>query len=242
MYYYILEAPQSRGARQTYQRLRDILTNLGIGGELVTASPARSPAELAQMGLNRGYTTIVAVGGDEIISEVATAVLGQAVLGIIPLEASPSATELIGTTNLKEAAESLKMRRLLSVNTVLVSPDTHLFLPARISTEKLAKLNLVIDNRLKAFSYFNQLSINRDLEIKIESIHHSEPRKILGLFKVGGEVIRSESLFHGRSLRLLTDPALPVKIGARPITTTPITLRLVPESLKVITRRGTLVL
>jgi hypothetical protein len=223
MYYYILESPNNRAVRQTYQRLRDTLTNLGIAGEMVAASPARSPEELTEMGLEKGYSTIVAVGGDYHINLVATTVMHRAVLGIIPIQATAQVTDLIGVTDLKAACESLKFRRLSSVNTILIEPDQMLFLNAEIKPEKLAKISLVVDNRARAFAYFNRAVINRDLNITIESEHITEPRKILGLFNVGGNIVRSESLFHARTLRLVT----------------PVQLRLLPESLKVITRRGT---
>ncbi len=239
MYYYILESPNNRAVRQTYQRLRDILTNLGIAGEMVAASPARLPEELTEMGLEKGYSTIVAVGGDFHINQVATTVMNRAVLGIIPINASAQVTDLIGVTDLRSAAESLKFRRLSSVNTVLIEPDQTLFLTAEIRPEKLAKVSIVVDNRARAFAYFNRVVINRDLNITIESEHVTEPRKVLGLFNVGGNIVRSESLFHAKTLRLVTDPELPLLVDGQPVTKTPVHMRLLPESLKVITRRGT---
>jgi len=240
MYYYILEPPANRATRQAYEKLRDFLTNSGISGEMVAASPARTPAELAIMGIEKGYTTMVAVGGDGHIGQVATAVLGRAVLGIIPVNASAQVTDLIGANNLKDAVESLKQRRLVSVSTVLLGQDIPIFLTGTIETPKLAKVSIVVDNRMRVFAYFNKISINRDLEVAFESEHIVEPKKILGLFKVGGETITSHSLFHGKLIRLVTDPELPFRVGGQEMAQTPLTLRLVPDSLKVITRRGKL--
>lgn len=239
MYYYILESASSRATRQTYQKLRDILTNLGIAGEMVAASPARTPEELAAMGIQKGYSTIVAVGGDHHINKVATSIMDRAVLGIVPINASKQVTELIGLTDVRTAAETLKHRRLMTVDMVYIEPDTLLFLDAEIIASKLAKISLVIDNRLRAFAYFNRATINRSLELMIESTHVTEPKKILGLFKTGGTVVRSESLFHGKSVTLRTDPELPLLVAGQPIAKAPVTMRLLPESLKVITRRGT---
>lgn len=238
MYYYILEAPANRAVRQTYQRLRDILTNLGIAGEMVAASPARTPEELTMMGIEKGYSTVVAVGGDYHINQVATTVMNRAVVGIVPINASAQVTELIGFNDIKTAAETLKYRRLTLVSTVLIEPDIPLFLDAEIIPQKLAKISLVIDNRVRAFAYFNRAVVNRSLEIQVESSHIVEPRKILGLFQVGGNVLRSESLFHARTLRLVTDPELPLLVAGKAVATSPVQLRLLPDSLKVITRRG----
>ncbi|QQG50234.1 MAG: hypothetical protein HZB70_01450 [Candidatus Berkelbacteria bacterium] len=239
MYYYILEAPANRSVRQTYQRLRDILTNLGIAGEMVAASPARTPEELAGMGIEKGYSTIVAVGGDHHINQVATNVMNRAVLGIVPINASNQVTDLVGVNDIRAAAETLKFRRLTMVSTVLIEPDLPLFLDAEILPERLAKVSLVIDNRVRAFAYFNRAVINRSLEIHLESTHVTEPKKVLGIFSVGGNIVKSESLLHGRSVRLVTDPDLPLLVAGRPVATSPLQLRLLPESLKVITRRGT---
>lgn len=239
MYYYILESPSNRAVRQTYQRLRDILTNLGIAGEMVAASPARSPEELAAMGIEKGYSTIVAVGGDFHVNQVATTVMNRAVLGIVPVNATEQVTGLVGVNDIRSAAETLKQRRLNQVNCVLMEPDIPLFLEAEILPPRLAKINLVIDNRVRAFAYFNRAAISRNLEITIESTHLTEPKKVFGLFSVGGNVIKSESLFHGRTVRIVTDPELPLLVSGKTVVTTPVQLRLLPESLKVITRRGT---
>src|SRR5579864_8081795 len=144
MYYYILEPPSSRAVRQNYQRLRDVLTHLGISGEIVAASPARTPLELAQMGMNKGYSTIVAVGGDRHINEIAMAVMGRAVLGIIPLDASPLVTKIIGVNDLFGAAEALKYRRLSIQSTVVGEPPLTIFLDTEISSSHLAKISLVL--------------------------------------------------------------------------------------------------
>jgi len=240
MYYYILESPSSRAVRQQYQRLRDILTNLGIGGEMVVSSPARLPLELTEIGIEKGYSTIVAVGGDRHVNSIAISLKNRAVLGIIPVEASAEVVELAGTGELKVACESLKQRRIVSHSLVLAEPDRFLFLDGLIIPEKLAKVSLVVDNRIKANAYFQQIRINRNLELTIESVYEQQARKLLGLFKVKSEPIRSFSLFHGRVIRILTEPDLQLVVAGEVAAQTPIQFRLLPDALKLITRRGTL--
>lgn len=240
MYYYILEPPASRAVRQTYQRLRDLLTNLGIAGEMVASSPARTAEELAVMGLERGYSTVVAVGGDAFANQIAQAIIGQSVLGVIPIGDCQRIATIIGTDNMRTAAEFLKFRRLSTFNTVVANDDQLLFLDTSIEPAKLAKVNFVIDGKLRGHAYFNKLTITRDLEIILESSHLVEPRKILGLFSVGGTIIKSESRLHGKNIRLVTEPDLPLTVAGKPIGKTPVQLRLNPNSLKVITRRGSI--
>lgn len=238
MYYYILEAPPNRAVRQQYLRLRDILTNLSIAGEMVGASPARTPTELAQMGIQKGYTTIVAVGGDWHINEIAVAVRDRAVLGIIPIGASAFVTDLIGTGDLRAAAESLKLRRVVDQKLLFIEPETLVFLDCFITSPKLAKANLIIDNKVRVHAHFNHLRVTRALEMSLHSAHFVQPKRVLGLFTVKQEPLLSESLFHGKTIRLVTDPELPLTVAGRPVATTPAQLRSVPDSLKVIAKRG----
>ncbi len=240
MYYYVLEAPSSRATRQLYQKLRDLLTQLSIAGEMVAASPARSAYELSEMGMEKGYSTIVAVGGDHHVNEIATAVLGRAVLGVIPVGASNLVTDIIGYTDMREAANALKQRRLSTQSTVLIEPSTIIFLDTVISTSKLAKISMILDNKVRTHAYFNQLTINRFLQMKLDSFHTTEVKKVFGIFNTGGNVIHSESHFHAKVARIITDPILPVNVSGVAIAESPMQLRLIPDSLKIITKRGTL--
>lgn len=239
MYYYVLESPSTRATRQQYQRLRDLLTNFGIAGEMVTASPARTPAELTNMGISKGYSTIVAVGGDAHINQVATAILGRAVLGIVPIGASQEITELVGVDDVRAAAESLKQRRISLQPTVFIEPDILLFLDATITSPTLSKITIVCDSRVRIHAYFNQLRINRNLELDLTSTHTTEVKKFLGIFGSGGQTITSKSHFHGKSVRIVTDPPMQLTVAGVSIAQTPLQLRHVPESLKLITKRGT---
>lgn len=239
MYYYVLESPNSRAIRQSYQRLRDILTNYGIAGEMVTASPARTPLELTNMGISKGYSTIVAVGGDAHINQVATALLGRAVLGVIPIEASRDVTDLIGTSDLRGATDTLKKRKISLQPSLFLEPDTLLFLEGTLESPQLAKITVVIDSKVRVHAYFNQLRLNRNLEIEFESAHALEKKKFLGLFGGGGQSLTSLSRFHGKSARIVTDPPMPLRVAGKEVATTPLQLKHVPESLKIITKRGT---
>lgn len=239
MYYYILEQPGSRAERQSYQRLRDILTNLGIAGEMVSSSPARTPEELTLMGIQKGYTTIVAVGGDAHVNQVATSLRDRAVLGIIPIDAGPQIVELVGGDDYRNAALTLKYRKLSVHNLILIEPETLSFLNVEInSPNKLAKVNIVLDNRLRLYSYFNHLSVDQNLELDLESIHVTEPKKLLGLFNVGGNIIKSASHFNAKLVKLVTDPEMVFTAAGKPIARTPALIRILPEALKIISKRG----
>ncbi|MEX2361942.1 MAG: hypothetical protein WD544_02075, partial [Patescibacteria group bacterium] len=136
-------------------------------------------------------------------------------------------------------AESLKKRRLTTHSVVVIEPDSAFFLDAHILPPKIAKVSLVIDNKVRVHSYFNTLRIDRGLNIFIESAHVSEPKKIFGLFKRASETLTSQSTFHAKQVRIVTEPALALIVGNAKVAQTPLELRLLPESLKLITKRGT---
>ena len=52
--------------------------------------------------------------------------------------------------------------------------------------------------------------------------------------------MKSVSQFHGRNVRLTTEPDLALLVDGRPVAKTPLQLRLNPNSLKVITKRGSI--
>jgi diacylglycerol kinase family enzyme len=89
MYYYIFESAKNTSQKNLHEKIKDYLGFLGIAGETMTVSPARSVEELTQMGIEKKYSTIVAVGGDVLINKIASLIQGtEIVLGIIPIEAS----------------------------------------------------------------------------------------------------------------------------------------------------------
>jgi YegS/Rv2252/BmrU family lipid kinase len=112
MYYYIVN-PAAGGAKinKIQDRLKDRLTRLGIMGEFVKSTGPDDVGKLARLGIQRGYKTIVAVGGDGTINEVMNSILDQekVALGIIPT----------GTTN--DLADSLGIKDWFSATSILAA-------------------------------------------------------------------------------------------------------------------------
>lgn len=112
MYYYIVN-PAAGGAKinKIQDRLKDRLKRLGIMGEFVKSTGADDVAKLAKLGVERGYKTIVAVGGDGTINEVLNAILPyeKVALGIIPT----------GTTN--DLADAMGIKDWFSATSILAS-------------------------------------------------------------------------------------------------------------------------
>lgn len=112
MYYYIVN-PAAGGSKidKIQDRLKSRLQDLGIMGEFVKSTGPEDVAKLTRMAIDKGYKTIVAVGGDGTINEVMNELIDQPkiVLGIIP----------IGTTN--DLADSLGVHGWFSATGILAS-------------------------------------------------------------------------------------------------------------------------
>jgi YegS/Rv2252/BmrU family lipid kinase len=112
MYYYIVNPAAGASKIDKIQdRLKSRLTDLGIMGEFVKSTGPEDVAKLTRMAIEKGYKTIVAVGGDGTINEVMNELIDEAkvVMGIIP----------IGTTN--DLADSLGIHGWFSATGILAS-------------------------------------------------------------------------------------------------------------------------
>ena len=87
MYYYIVNpvAGNSR-TRSLQDKLRVNLRAIGIDGEFARTTGPGDATRLAKHAIEKGYTTIVAVGGDGTVNEVINGI-GEAnvAIGIMPL-------------------------------------------------------------------------------------------------------------------------------------------------------------
>jgi len=65
MYYYLFE-PKPEGKDLIYTRAKNLINLHGISGEMATPGPNQSLEELVTRAADKGYNTIVAVGGDQL--------------------------------------------------------------------------------------------------------------------------------------------------------------------------------
>lgn len=147
MYYYVVEAAPRSAQGRAQQRVRTLLADLGILGEFAIASPARGVEELALMGVEKGYTTIVAVGGGRTANKVASVIQGKGIaMGLIPTETNSVLHELIGSVDIKTACTALKGRKLTPKNLVLIEPNKYVLTQASIHFVKPYPVELELDN------------------------------------------------------------------------------------------------
>jgi len=236
MYYYIFGPPKSYAENKICEQIKNTLALLGISGETTTVSPARSATELALMGIGKGYSTIVAVGNDELVNEIASNICGSgAVLGIIPVNASNDICDLIGARDIKEACLALQKRHLEIVSMGYLEPGIHFLTKLTIDAGKQLNIQAEIDD-----FYFetkaNRIIINNNLDINIYSHIESDGflNKFLNFLKEKKTVSANDSFFKARRLRLRTHEIMPVKIRSLTVAKTPIVAYRKPNALKII--------
>lgn len=98
------------GTEKLIPAMRDMMDNIGIEYDIVLTKGPKDAINISKSGIEKGYTTIVAVGGDGTINEVALGILesGKGLLGIIP---SGTGNDLARTLeipfSLKEAIDTI---------------------------------------------------------------------------------------------------------------------------------------
>lgn len=119
MYYYIVN-PAAGGAKinKIQERLQERLKRLGIMGEFVKSTGPDDVAKLAKLGMERGYKTIVAVGGDGTINEVMNAIIDndKVVLGIIPTGTTNDLANALGINDWYSATGILASRKVEQID------------------------------------------------------------------------------------------------------------------------------
>lgn len=128
MYYYIINPSAGKGAINTVQdKLRERLRELGIAGEFAKTTGPGEATKMAKMAIQKGYNTIVAVGGDGTVNEVINGITKDSVaVGIIPIGNSNVLANHLGIHNWQQAAAVLAARRLTSYG--LIAAGSNFFL------------------------------------------------------------------------------------------------------------------
>ncbi len=250
MYYYIFDIKKCR-KRSQVEQIKDYLGELGISGEFIYPTAAQTAEELAELGLKKKYSTIVAVGGDDIINAVANVMTGrEEAMGVIPLSASDALSNLIGVKNWREACDSLRFRKINQVNVGKTGNNKHFL------TFVTLNINIPVEVTIEFKDFYLQSYVKN----LIVSNHHPEIKKLnddhldvalqgtpkLSVFdKVKSLVLTGESngkdmsLIRARSLRLFTKTPTPILLHGKTICKTPQLLETSDELLKIIVARKT---
>lgn len=238
MYYYILDYNQNQHFTNFQKKLKDILTNLNISGEMAISSPARSAEELAQMAIERGYTTVVAVGGDLLVNRLASILAtSQVALGVIPYNVSQEIAELFSGNDLKNACMGLKQRKTQLIDLGLIKPNKYFLSSIDIFTEKSIKSIIEVDDKYSLEGEIYQLTISRQLKTHLFTAK-DEPKKKWWKRETA---IQDLTKFQAKDfLNIYTAAPVSVMINDFEIAKTPIKASIAKEVLKIIINRDTI--
>ena len=246
MYYYITEAGNAKTAAWQ-EKIKDILGDLGIAGETVSPTPARTIEELASLGIIKGYSTIVAVGSEKLVNKIVTALINQqggkeTVLGVIPSNFEGMLAHRIGARDLKEACQALKLRKLQTIDACQIEPNKYFLTEAVIESMRSTDAYITMDE-IQAGLIFNRIVIKPGLKIQI----FDESRETVNKFRqfwarIFGKTFEAKdiytSTFASKKIKIETlGRILPVKVDDEIVTKTPMVCAARPKALKIVVAR-----
>ncbi|MDO8513080.1 MAG: diacylglycerol kinase family protein [bacterium] len=236
MYYYILDYAHNQRQTNFHKKLKQVLSDLNINGEMAISSPARGPEEIAQMALDRGYTTIVAVGGDLLVNRLVSVIAGsQAALGVIPYDLSSDLGDLFCGNDLKGACLKLRQRKTHLIKPGLMHPNTYFLSNISVKAEKPIKTILEVDEKYALEAVINDLSISRELQGQFLTVgtEHKSP-----WWKRSTKKDDKLSVFQASSsISISTLAPISVTICDYEVAKTPTRLSQADEVLKIIVSR-----
>lgn len=252
MYYYIFDVRQCKNRRRI-EAIKDRLSDLGISGEFVIPDKIRPAKDLAEQGIFKGYSTIVAIGSDSLIDEIAAAMLAkQQAFGVIPLNASENIHKIIGADSWEEAAENLRYRRITDSRVGIINEQNVFFSYCQVDFDRPTTVTLEFEG------YFLQAKA-RELYIanRFPGLPKKDPSKLDIIMKsvdpksdtfwgklrnlVSGTHIAQDldiSLVRSDGLRVFSPRQLPILLDGRIFAKTPATFGVSQKTIRLITRRN----
>lgn len=247
MYYYIFQPARERKIKYLYEKIRLKIGLSGISGEIVQSTPLRTVEELTELGMTKGYSTIVAVGADSFINKVAHFLINlslaqnkeKIILGVLPLDCSSSKiAAMLKLKNIDEAIENLRERHLEYYDAAFIEPNKFFILPIDISKNK-PFYTVVSAQKFLAKSLVNKIQVTPSLDCLVQDISGSDnflARAWKYLIKPpGGSVYTSR--FRSKSFAIESNELIPVSIGNEIMAKTPIKVHSIPHLLQIITPR-----
>lgn len=240
MYYYIIEPPLNFNLPPFQQKLRAILDDLNINGEIALASPARSAEEIARMGLDKGYSTIVAIGGASLVNRLASLIAKtEAALGVIPLRLSAEIGNLFGGLNLKQACQTIAKRQIATIDLGHIAPSKYFLSDLIIQPPAPTPISINVDGRYELKANITKMIISSNLAVSLETEPASQSPTFWRRFK-NQPNNTNQSLFQAQSLQLFTPEPTNMVVCGTVVAKTPADITREPKVLKIISSRDTI--
>jgi len=241
VYFYVMESPTSPRIRRLEEQILTTIRGYGISGEVVLANPARPARELARAGLSKGYATIVAIGGDRVINDVAAAVQGtRASMGIIPIDAHPRIPQLIGSLDPLIACEALRRQEVVYTDIAFIDPGYYFLTDIQVEQANEFPIRAHIDDVIVETT-ITRLTLNGDGHLEL--LNDRQGRSLISQFatRFTGKPAPAPNIssFQGQYIKIETSRAFSVTSGGRTVAKTPFVAAVKPNALKLIVKRGT---
>jgi diacylglycerol kinase family enzyme len=252
MYYYIFDVRKCKNRRQI-ETIKDHLSSLGISGEFAVPDKIRPARDLAEQGVFKGYSTIVAIGADDLIDEVASVMLAkQQVFGVIPLGASENIFKTIGATTWEDAAANLRYRKVTDTRVGIINEQHVFFSYCELELERPASVTIEFENfmlQAKAKELFvanNFPNFAKKFPDKLDVIMKSVDPKSTTLWgrlkkAVGGPGMIKDvelTLVRTDGLRIFSPRQLQIKVDGRIAAKTPATFGISQKTIRLITKKS----
>ncbi|MCX6807164.1 MAG: diacylglycerol kinase family protein [Candidatus Berkelbacteria bacterium] len=244
MYYYILDLGNKNIAK-IKEKLEVMMASYGISGDFGKISPLCSAYELAKRARAEGYSTVVAIGNTEIINQVTQGLVNSdTTMGIIPIDTDSTIYDLIGVEALKDALETLRTRKIETIDIGKVSENKYFLTEAKILNSRpiptvLDFTNFKIGGNFKEIIIANGSGSKKSYEdglFDIKIFHQEKNKSIWQIFKAKDE--KEFSLLHQENLKIETEQQCEVLIDHEVVTKTPCQISILPLALKLIIARS----
>lgn len=242
MYYYITEPTRTREQQQAEERVRELLIRAGIAGEFVCTSPTRDVEALAEMGVAKKYTTLVAIGSEPHINTLGTLLAGTPyVFGAIPTTRPDALAHVNGIRTFEEGVEALKFRRVHGVPVCRIEPNKFFFSELNLHVPQPIKIRLRIDDAyIEALCQDIVFAGSGTIGLRQQVRDQRGGSVFQRLFQLATQTHTEYSQFRGDAIAIETDPPQTFYLGHEAFVRTPLAASIIPNSLKIITRRDTL--
>lgn len=244
MYYYIIEFGKGKFINRQ-EKIKDVLGNLGIAGETITPSPARTIEELTHLGVVKGYSTIVAVGSEALVNKVITVLASEqlakdTVLGVIPDDFTSPLAKYLGVHDLDGACQTLKYRKVETTNLCLIEPNKYFLTEAVIEGRHNQEIFFSME-KLQGKAWAKKIAIRPGLKITFtdETLEGGTSGKFFRWLLAKKEKDIYTTFFATKRIRFSSEKAnLPIKVSGEVIAKTPATFNNRAKTLKIIVARG----
>lgn len=250
MYYYIFDVKKFKKSSQV-DSIKNYLSELGISGEFTYPTPAQTVEELVDLGLSKQYSTIVAIGGDEIVNAVASKLVGRKeAMGIIPLEISQDLSQLVGSSSWKESCEILRFRKINEIRLgrtgtgkcFLTHAELQIKHPIEVTLEFKDYMIQTMASALSISNFNPNIKKIGDDFLDVSIISSVASGSVLGKFSSFLGIKKeasslSSSLLRARSLRIFTKTQLPIVVDGVTLAKSPQFIESSDECLRLITSK-----